>query len=140
MVKLQSKISTFEELKTVDKEAYKAYKYLVSDDNYEILNKNMDYLGFGILLTSNGMYVLVAEKEDSYMTLKPLALFNITNYHIPDIWEVTSGNYFDSPHYKVYCLYTFKEWSNDPLFYEKLIDGDDKMEKLFKNIKKEYYG
>jgi hypothetical protein len=139
MIKLQSKISTFKELNEIDAEAYKVYRYLVSDDNYEILNKNMEYLCFGILLTSNGIYVLVAEKEDSYMTLKPLALFNIINYHIPDIWEVTSGNYFNSQHYKVYCLYTFREWSKEPAFYEKLIDGDDKMKKIFENIKKEYY-
>ena len=46
----------------------------------------MIYLGFGILLTNKGIYILVAEKDDDYVTLKPLALFNIIEYSISDFW------------------------------------------------------
>jgi len=136
MIKLKSKISKFEELKQIDKDAFDKYKYLVSDTNYEILDKNVIYFGFGILLTNKGIYILVAEKDDDYVTLKPLALFNIIEYSIPDFWVFCSGNCFNSKDIQVYKLYTFREWCQDERFYEKLITGDDKSDMLFRKFKK----
>lgn len=136
MIQLKSKIATFKELKGIDQSAYEMYKYIVSNQELEILDKDVIYYGFGVLLTDKGVYILVSEKNDDYLTLKPLALFEIIDYSIPDYWITTEGKSFNSTSLKVFNLITFKEWSDDDFFYEKLIQGDSGIEKLFENYKK----
>ncbi|MDM1408403.1 hypothetical protein [Myroides sp. DF42-4-2] len=138
MLKLKCKASTFKELKQLDYNAYKMYKN-VEDDSYEFLYKNVDYLVFGILMSNQGLFVLVSELADTYLVLRPLALFDIIDYNMPDIWESSSGIAFENSNFKVYWFYTFKEFGDDEFFYEKLIEGDEKLEKLLSKLKKEYY-
>lgn len=63
----------------------------------------------------------------------PSDFFDVVDSEIPSCWTLSC--YLEGGN-EATTLLTSDEWSNDPCFYEKLIDGDDESVRIFAEQKK----
>lgn len=111
-----------------DHEALRRIKrYIRLKDGLIDLDINKEYLIFGVLVRDGFLWLYVRDDEsDEYPLPYPIEVFSITDSRLSKYWV------FSSPSRKgEYPLLVFKEWADDPDFYEKLVNGDDTSVRCF---------
>jgi hypothetical protein len=93
-----------------------------------------EYVVYAITVVKDAFwYYLLDEHDLPYPVWYPSPLFKVSDGTIPTHWTAT---YVSDPtsHDRVgTSLITFKDWANDPYFYEKLVDGESDAVAAFRN-------
>lgn len=117
-------VNTIEEALVRGLQSYAIEEHFHYEKSFPLLGKGNEYYVYGILLTSNGIWVFILEdKDDDYPKQYPMSLFEITDSYIPKDWVTGKGEEFFSASRKVFALLTHNIWAGNRMFYENLVDG-----------------
>lgn len=107
-------------------------KYIHLPDGQLNLIKNSEYFVYGIVFRDNAPWYYLCEDEfDDSPTAYPSELFNIVDDRFSQYWRLSTVNYSD----RVLSSLVFKEWAEDPSYFERLVDGDFSAVSLFEKYK-----
>ncbi len=104
----------------------------LSDDDELGINIGQEYMVYGIVFWDNAPWFYICENdEDDYPTPSPADLFDIVDHRIPTDWQLS----FRCINGISESELVFSEWANDPIFYEKLVDGSKRELDIFLKYK-----
>ncbi|MFO0699692.1 MAG: hypothetical protein U0236_10705 [Nitrospira sp.] len=93
-----------------------------------------EYLVYGITLFRGYIwYYLCDEVYSSYPAWNPSPLFAVTDGQLSRYWKY--GYSVNERLKKPHVIFAFKEWVDDPYFYDKLTDGEEAEVLLWKQYK-----
>lgn len=105
----------------------------LSDDDELGVDIGKEYIVYGIVFWDNAPWYYICEDEDdNYPTPSPADLFDIVDNHLPAGWQLSFRCINGKPESEI----VFSEWANDPMFYEKLVDGSKREIDIFLEYKK----
>lgn len=108
-------------------------KIILLDEDYEIgLNISEVYDVYGLYFSKEGaMYFICEDSDDKYPIGQHASFFEIIDSSIPCDWKFVYRDTDES-------YIVPKVWADDSMFYEKLLDGEEKEELIFQKIKEKY--
>jgi hypothetical protein len=93
-----------------------------------------EYVVYAITVVKDAFwYYLLDEHDLPYPVWYPSPLFQVSDGSIPAHWVVNYVSNDASPDRTGTSLITFKEWANDPFFYERLVEGEAGAAAAFRN-------
>lgn len=111
-------------------EVYRKANNLYKEDIEFSLIKDKEYIVYGIINYSGGLAYLICDEDYMYYPMgNPAPLFDIIDNRLSLYWIFhydRENNVFE---------FVFKEWVEDPYYYEKLIDGDAEAVSIFQRYK-----
>lgn len=106
------------------------------DDDHQInFEKGKEYVVYGVhFWDSHPFYFLCDSEDNEYPVTQYAGFFEVVDDRIPANWKLSYKVDEDG---KPFTSLLRKEWADDPMFYENLVEGDEKEEALFQKYKKE---
>ncbi|MDQ0992555.1 hypothetical protein QFZ74_003783 [Streptomyces sp. V3I7] len=93
-----------------------------------------EYVVYAITVVKDAFwYYLLDEHDLPYPVWYPSPLFQVSDGSIPAHWVVNYVSNEASSDRTGASLITFKEWANDPFFYERLVEGEAGAVAAFQN-------
>lgn len=93
-----------------------------------------EYVVYAITAVKDAFwYYLFDERDLPYPVWYPSPLFQVSDGSMPAHWVVNYMPNSVSPDRTGTSLITFKEWANDPFFYESLVEGEAGAVAAFRN-------
>ncbi|WP_158710307.1 hypothetical protein [Streptomyces sp. NRRL F-5126] len=100
-------------------------KWGLNRDSSFPLGVGKEYVVYAITVVKDAFwYFLLDEHDLPYPVWYPSPLFQVSDGSIPAHWVVNYISNDASPDRIGASLITFKEWANDPSFYERLVEGE----------------
>ena len=98
------------------------------------LEKGKEYVVYGIVFRDNSpWYYLCVDEDDEYPIPFAADFFDVSDDRLSSYWKLSAVTYDDG---YVLTSLVFKEWAEDPTYYERLIDDDSKAIKLFESYRR----
>jgi hypothetical protein len=100
----------------------------------DILVIGKEYCVYGIVFWDNvPMYYICEEEKDDYPVPTYSGFYKVIDSRLSKYWQLGVDVLDDGRH----CSeIVFKEWKEEEMFYEKLLDGEEREESVFKKYKK----
>ncbi|UOG47243.1 hypothetical protein [Leptospira noguchii] len=118
----------------MDKELFNTLSKSIHLDELSI-SVGQEYTVFGIIFWEDiPRFYICDNLEDEYPTPYPSFFFEVVDETLPIDWKLSV--YFSNG--KVQSQIVFKEWAEDKMFYEKLVDGSEKEIQIFNSYKAKY--
>ena len=108
-------------------------KYIHLSDGQLNLELDADYTVYGVLFRDNSpWYYLCLDEDDEYP--KPFAseLFEVLDPKLSELWNLSSQLMVSK---KIMSEIVFSEWSEDSMFYERLVNGDPRAIDVFQKCR-----
>lgn len=116
-------------------QSYQIEDHFHYDHIFPFLDLGQHYAVCGLLLTTQGIWVVIlADEEDEYPLQYPISFFDIVDSTIASDWMTGKGEAFSSVSRKVFALLAPKKWSSNERFYEALVDGESHAVAAFKKM------
>ena len=96
---------------------------------------NKEYTVYGITIFLGHIWYYLCDESYSYFPIwQPAALFDVVDNRISKYWmySFTHKRFLSSE----IIYFAFKEWIDDPYFYDNLSDGKEEYKSIFKKYKK----
>lgn len=94
-----------------------------------------DYVVYGITLHLGYVWYYLEDEHYAYYPVwNPSPLFEATDGKISKYWRY--GYHADRNRDEVNVIFAFKEWVDDPYYYDKLTDGEEEAVMVFRHYKK----
>jgi hypothetical protein len=107
---------------------------LAADSQFPLV-VGKQYVVYGITLALGHLwYYLCDEGYTYYPVWKPSPLFRVVDPRLPRCWQIG----FHSPPRgrKAILIIAFQAWVDDPLFYDRLTDGEEEAVRVFSRYKR----
>lgn len=102
-------------------------------DHIFSLKIGKEYVVYGMTYFLGCLWYYICDEDYTYYPIwNPSPLFNITDNRLSCHWEIAMHIRGD----EMVPVISFREWVANPLFYDKLTDGDDESVQLFRQYKK----
>jgi hypothetical protein len=99
------------------------------------LEVGKEYTVYGITCYLGCLWYYICDEDYTYYPIwNPSALFEITDGRLSSYWQV--GTYSGGSSKSMMPIISFREWVSNPLFYDKLTDGDEGAVEVFRKYKK----
>jgi hypothetical protein len=106
--------------------------FSISDSSFPIL-KGKEYIVYGMIVHLGYIwYYICDETYSDYPVWHPSPLFEIINGQLSRFWIYS---YKEGELSVLRPRWAFPEWANNPDFYDKLTDGEEREVKIFKSYK-----
>jgi hypothetical protein len=105
------------------------------EDNGEIyLTLGKTYNVYGIVFSNNFPFYLICEEDnDDYVIPFDTSFFDVVDQRFSSYWRLSVVQHNEQ---ECSTSIVFKEWADDPLFFEKLLDGEPEEVAIFLQYKK----
>ena len=95
---------------------------------------NKEYTVYGITFYEGfPKYIICSEESDEYPKPYDPAFFEIVDGRFSSFWRLS---FFEYEENKCSTSIVFEEWANDPMFFEKLLDGEPEEVATFSRYRK----
>ncbi|MBS0246656.1 MAG: hypothetical protein JSR61_08535 [Proteobacteria bacterium] len=95
-----------------------------------------EYVVYGITIRLDDAWYYICDEDFTYYPVwAPAFLFEITNSKIPEDWRAGYHSYGGAGD-ESYFIVSFREWVDDPYFYDKLTDREAEQVGIFERYRK----
>ena len=102
----------------------------------ELLQIEKIYDVYGLYLGEPMAYEVLLDESDDHTIDFPAYMFKVLDNRLPSFFVLGESERFDNNgKTKTVPFISFPEWANDKLYFEKLVDGDQKSQEIFDNYK-----
>jgi hypothetical protein len=110
-----------------------------SSEGNEYVNIGQEYTVYGVLFKKNyPWYYIMCEASEQFPIAFPKDLFEVIDDRLSRYWRMgaTKLNQIGNEKHQYETRLVIKEWSDNPYFYEFLVDADDEEQRMFNKYKK----
>jgi hypothetical protein len=98
------------------------------------LKVGKQYVVYGLTFNLGNVWYYICDEDYTYYPIwNPSPLFRIVDGRVSSFWRL--GLYSVGSSRLAMAIMSFEEWVNDPLFYDKLTDGDEIAVAVFRRYK-----
>lgn len=104
-------------------------------DHEFALEVGKQYVVYAITVYLAHLWYYICDEDNTYYPIwNPSPLFRIVDSRLSSYWHI--GFHSASPQMEAFPIIAFDQWVADPLFYDKLTDGQEDAVALFREYKR----